>query len=411
MGLLILLSFLLEVGVLLYLEVKAWNTLYTPLVFLMLPYVVVLLITVCVSGHFGFVEFNYSSIIYWSAGLLLFAVPSYLLGFLMQKNGRPVSAPIRNEDYSNILLLLSVLVCLAFLYRFKQTLGSSSAMMGSDDFGEDFDGHGFWAHLSKFYTPLLVIGIYYVGKERKWLWIVIILLLFFSFLHQVKGWIIIPCIAGLSMRLYSGKTRLTMKFLLLLLLGAVAVFLISYLMSFVLGNGSEMGFYMVEFILRHFAHYLTSGVLGFSMDLSLGMPDAGPTQILFNQLSNIVNLLSGEKELTSAVNGVQLFSGINYTNVRTFFGTIAIYCSNPIRFVLVTLFLSLVSYLLKILTVRNNSIYANVIYFYQCSLLAMGWFEYYFFHLDAIEVPAMAAIIGLLVFLLSGRNSINTVQI
>ena len=45
---LILLTFLLEVAVLLYIELKAWKTLYTPLIFLMLPYTVILLISISI---------------------------------------------------------------------------------------------------------------------------------------------------------------------------------------------------------------------------------------------------------------------------------------------------------------------------------------------------------------------------
>ena len=79
---LILVSFLIEVAVLLYLELKAWKSLYTPLNFLMLPYVIVLLISIAISGNFGFVDFYYPSILLWSVGLLIFAVPSYTFAFI-----------------------------------------------------------------------------------------------------------------------------------------------------------------------------------------------------------------------------------------------------------------------------------------------------------------------------------------
>ena len=98
MGLLILLTLLIEVGVLLYLEVKAWHTLYTPLTFLMLPYVAVLLLTVAVAGRWGIVEFYYPSVVYWNVGLLLFAIPSYVMGFALQKHGKPVIKQINKAS-------------------------------------------------------------------------------------------------------------------------------------------------------------------------------------------------------------------------------------------------------------------------------------------------------------------------
>ena len=59
-------------------------------------------------------------------------------------------------------------------------------------------------------------------------------------------------------------------------------------------------------------------------------------------------------------------------------------------------------YLLKIAVMRINSIYLNMVYFFECSLFAMGWFEFYFFHLDVIEVPALIGCIYLLVRLFGG---------
>lgn len=399
MGLLILISLLIEVGVLFYLEKKAWNTLYTPLNFLMLPYVVILLLTIVVAGKWGIVDFYYPSIIYWNVGLLLFAIPSLALGFTMQKNGRTVYRPIdERSGMSHVIVILTVVMCLAFMYRLKQTLGSSSASLGSDEFGMDFDGHGLWAHLSKFILPLLILCIYYVDRTRRWLWIFILLLVFITFLHQVKGWVIIPCVAGLAMRLYSGKTRLSLKLVLFVLLGAVSVFFISYIFSLVVGGEASMGGMIMELIMRIFAHYVTSGTLGFSIDVAAGMPDKGDMQVLFAQFVNIINLLTGNNEIISQVNSLYVYTGLNYTNVRTMFGTIAVY-TDPAQFAFVTLLLSSTLYLLRIIAVRFDNVFVNVIYFYQCALLAMGWFEYYFFHLDAIEVPVMTIIVMTIVMI------------
>ena len=405
MGWLILLTLLIEVGVLLYLEVKAWHTLYTPLNFLMLPYVAILLLTVLVSGKWGIVDFYYPSIVYWIVGLFLFAIPSYSMGLVLQKKDKPIIRPINDGDeLSNVVIALAVIMCLAFLYRLKQTLGSSSATFGTDEFGMDYDGHGLWAHLSKFNLPLLILCIYYADRRKWWLWIIIITLIFITFVHQVKGWVIIPCVTGLAMRLYSGKTHLTARFLFFLALGAVAVFLVSYILSLVVGGNAMLGGAILEFILRHFVHYLTSGVLGFSMDLAAGMPDKGNIEVLFAQFVNLINVMTGSDEIISQVNGVFFHTGLNNTNVRTFFGTIAVY-TNPAQFVFVTLLWSSVLYSLKLLTIRFRSVYSNTIYFFECAMLSMGWFEYYFFHLDVIEVPVMTLIVMTVVALTDNKTA------
>ena len=70
-----LIAILLESALLLYLECKIWKTLYTPFNFLMLPYLIVLLITIFLAGKLGFVEFYYPSIFIWNVGLLIFFLP------------------------------------------------------------------------------------------------------------------------------------------------------------------------------------------------------------------------------------------------------------------------------------------------------------------------------------------------
>ena len=82
-----LLTFLLEVAVLLYCEFKAWKSLYTPITFLILPYVVILALTIVISGRYGFVEFYYPSMMLWIVGLLIFSIPSIVLAYLMQCSG------------------------------------------------------------------------------------------------------------------------------------------------------------------------------------------------------------------------------------------------------------------------------------------------------------------------------------
>ena len=47
-------------------------------------------------------------------------------------------------------------------------------------------------------------------------------------------------------------------------------------------------------------------------------------------------------------------------------------------------------YFWKMLSVMTRNIYIHSILFYYIGLMAMGWFEFYLFHLSAIEVPLIA---------------------
>lgn len=391
---LILISFFLEVAVLFYLELKAWGTLYTPLNFLMLPFAFNLLVTLFAVSTYDFVSIYYPSILIWNVGLLFFSIPSIALGYVMRRYHMTGNVTIREEHFPKVMLYLGYFIVFLLIYRLYSVIKSSVEPLGSEDFGVVYCGTGLWGHLRLSTLPILIMAIYYVDKRNRILWPLILLILFINFMYQVKGWVIIPSIAGLAMRLYSGKLKLNMRFFLYVIGGALLVFLITYVIIPILGNDGMVTLELLEFVLGHFFHYLTSGILGLSIDAVRGFPDSGSFEMVLAPFINIGNQLIGSDELLSPVNPYYYNSGITLTNVRTLFGTLYIY-SNFIQFAAYTLVLSSIMYGLRLVSLKCNSVYLYVVYFFECSLLFMGWFEFYFFHLAAIEIPIVTLLLML----------------
>lgn len=390
----IVLILLMEVSCLTYLEYRAWHTFYTPLCALMLPYVGVLLITIAIAGDYGFVRFNYESIYVWIAGLPLFAIPSFGFATLLRHYKQPVVSPIDDDERGmpRILIVFGIILALALLLKLYQTLSHGFYLFGTEDFAEEFSGHGIWAHLRGMLIPILILLLYYVRKKDILLWLLITLMLVIQFSYMVKGAIIITVVSALLMRLYAGKTRLNLWLVLGVMAGAIVVFYMIYMVIPLLGNDGEANMNLVEFIARHILHYFTSGTLGWSYDLDQGIPDRNDFSYIVAPLTNIYHTLSGQ-ELISAVNPIYWNTGITYTNVRTFFGTLCIY-STPLSFATYTLMASTFIYFWKLLGVMTRNVFIHAILFYYCGLLAMGWFEFYLFHLSAIEVPIIALFYG-----------------
>lgn len=397
---LILSSFLAEVAVLMYIEHKIWRTLYTPLIFLMIPYTAVLGITLCVADSgFGFVAFYYPSIIIWNVGLLIFAIPSYTIGLLINKKGYRCNAPVQEEKMPKSMVYTAFLFSLLFLWHLKGSIGSSTQALGSDEFGEEFSGYGIWGHLRMVTIPLLMMSIYYVNRKNLWLAFPIITFVVVSVLNQVKGWTIIPCLAALSIRLYTGKTRLSTKFVLYIVLGGFLTFFTFYAMSILVVQERGVSDDFMQFIFGHFFHYLTSGTLGWSMDVKRGIPDDGGSfETIIAQFVNLSKAVMGDKELVSPVNPLYYNTGLTLTNVRTFFGTIYIN-TDLILFTLYVFSISTMMYGLKLLTIKYNNIFIYCIYFFYCSLLFMGWFDLYFSNLTIVEIP-------IILLLLLGVNTL-----
>ncbi len=390
---LILLSFLLEVAVLFYLEMKAWRTLYTPLVFLMLPYTIILIISIAISGNFGFVDFYYPSILIWSVGLLLFALPSYALSYVLQKHNRPLNSSMAEAEMPKLIVYIAIFLILLFVWRFRSVNGAFP--IGSRDFGDALCGKGIWGHLRQLSLPILMMSIYFVDRQRWWLWLIIIPILIIAVLYQILGWLIIPCLVGIMLRLYTGKTKLKLSLMIYVVVGVAIVFLGSYIISLVLVEENDLDNEVLSFIFRNFIHYLTSGTLGLSVDMELGYPDAGDFEIVIAQVVNIANAISGSDELIKPLNPLYYHTGFNYTNVRTFFGTVLIN-ADYVTFAVFVLFVSSAMYLLKVATIRFNNIYVYTAYFFECGLLFMGWFDSYFASLSVIEIPILSLVLMLL---------------
>ena len=391
----ILLILLMEVTVLTVLEYRAWGSFYTPLCVLMLPYTFVLLVTICIAGNFGYVPFNYDSIWVWVYGLPLFALPSFAFASLM----RNVECGKWNENtpqkFPQSLLLIGGVVILLLFVKLYTTLSAGFFIFGTDDFADEFSGHGLWAHIRTLLIPLLILMLYQVGKGCRWLWIPIILMLTLQFVNMVKGTIVIPIFAALLMRLYTGKTKMNLKLILIVIGLAVLVFFLIYIVIPIMGNGSEADMKLVQFVGEHIVHYFTSGTMGWSFDIDQNMPDRKDFEYIVAPIVNIVHSIRGE-ELISVVNRHYWCTGTDITtltNVRTFFGTLYIY-SDAWQFITYTLGLSTFIYAWKAAALIKRNIYINIILFYYCGLLMMGWFEFYFFHLDAIEIPLITLFYG-----------------
>lgn len=409
MGFLYVLSILIEIGVLFYLERKAWGTLLTPLNFVMLPYLAVLLVSIAISGKFDFVEFYYPSILIWNVGLLLFALPSYALAGFAHKHDYAVDrVGVREEPMPQLFFWIGVLLTMLFAYRLMSTVRSSQFIIGSDEFAEEFAGFGFWGHLKRFCSVMLMLYIYYLNKHQRWLWFFIIAMMVVNVINMVKGTMIIPPVVGVMLRLASGKMKINARFVTILLISSVAVFFVTFLLAIVVVNKMEVNDKVILYIFQRFVHYFSSGTLGLSVDMQLGFPDRGAFDVIWTPFINIYNQIAGDGEVLSPVNPTFHFTGISLTNVRTVFGTLFIY-TNYVQFALYTIGLSAMCYTLKMLTIKFDNLFTNTIFYYFCALLAMGWFEFYFFHLDIIEIPAMLIMLQLIDWALVGKKVDNGV--
>ncbi|MCQ2059674.1 MAG: oligosaccharide repeat unit polymerase [Bacteroidaceae bacterium] len=398
---LILFSFIAEVSLLLYLEKKTWNSLSTPLIILAIPYCVILALSLAVSGHGEVAQFNYITILIWSAGLFIFALPSFVIGYTVKRKGFEPDAGIdfKVSYYDRMPIIIEIMgwvLVLLFAYRLKSMIASSYNMIGSDDFANEFAQNGLWGHLFRFIIAINTLLVYYVDKKH-WRYIVLLVLMIaICLVYQSKSWLILPIMAGFFMRVFTGKTKLNVKFLVWILILASSFFFITYLIALSFAGDDIFGENVYEYLGNHIVHYFTSGVLGLSVDLSRGFPDRIGPELVYTQFLNIFKVLGidSDSQLLSAFNPYyfNLGFGANVdSNVRTIFGTL--FLNLPIiQFVLYILVLSTLFYLSRLIFWKGsmfNNVYTCAAYGFWCSLLFMGWFEIFFQHLATFEIPVI----------------------
>ncbi|MBD5261927.1 MAG: hypothetical protein HDS38_07355 [Bacteroides sp.] len=403
-GLVLILGFYIEVYLIYKIEKNNWGTIYTPINLLMLPYAFLIPIAIIsFSVNDGYC-FYYPSLLIWMIGLLVFEIPSVILSaFIIKKNTISYDKiNLSSSLYSKYLRLNIVLVGL-FFFRFLQ-LYKSGIPVGSDEFGEAFATYGLWGHLNLILMIFNIGNIILLGSRQKSDNYLLILLIIagsaISFLNQVKGWMLIPLIGGIIVRLRSGQLKLSPKIVLFICtLGSLFFFLSYYIALVVLGNNSDTSWFW-EFIRDHFIFYLTSGVNGLAEYCRLYMFSSAD---LVNAVSNIcypINMVVERLlniKTTSVTSYAYSYLDIAYgeSNVRTFFGDYYILGGISGGIILV-LFNSLICYSILLFTKINKSLFLYIAYGFVSGILTMGWFSSYTQLLNTYEVPIFCFVLYLI---------------
>lgn len=388
----ILLAFLCEVVFLGVLEKKMWGTIYTPLNIVMLPTALIVCISVWIVNAFDLYPFYAPSLFVWMEGLLFFAIPSILFRKFTDGNVRVSEIDIPELPAPKILFAAGMVVCLLFLFHIRSAISSTTSVIGSDQFADEVSTHGFWGHLFSLVLFSNIVSSLYMSKKRWYFAILLILGLVVCVINQVKSWVLIPLFAGVLLNIFTNRLHLSWRLIFFVVLGGSCFFFLSYYLSLVVSVDKELTDNVLVFISHNFLHYVTSGVLGFSMDMELGIVETPDVGYLFVTFVNIYNAIVGNP-MQSAVNPA--FLGTTWptlgTNVRTLMGTAYVF-SSPWLFPIIILLVSSAAYLIRVKLIRTKSLSWLLVDAWMCAILAMAWFDWDFFHLRVYEVFILCGI-------------------
>lgn len=397
-------GFLLEVFLLYKLERRMWGTLYTPVILMMLPYTGLLLLAIVSLEFVPNHEFYYPSILVWSLGLLCFEIPSIVLAKFYgssRKIGeipkKGLMIPIRYQ-IGRKYLYFNGFLCLLFILRFLQ-LRASGLPVGSDEFGEQFATNGLWGHLNLMLIALTISNILLLDRKKKYnryLLLFVIIGISVSFLNQVKGWVLIPVLGGVVLRLKNHLLQLKFRLVALVCLTGTFFFFMSYYVLLVLTRDTQDTSFFLPFFLQHFIFYLTSGILGFSEAC------INHTFITGDLVSAVSNFFYPVKAVTEILtgglppqsHGVFLDTGFGESNVRTFFGDMYMR-GGIIGGIFLSIFNGTVCYSALWLSKVKHALFIDAMYGFISGILLMSWFSSYTHLFNTYEVPIICIILYL----------------
>lgn len=423
----LLFALLAEVVLLLALEKKVWGTLYTPFAFLSVPYVLVLVLTVMVAGHFDLVDFYFPSLLPWLAGLPVFALAGHVVRFagnrwFCEGNAEKKAEEANREDMKKRFLLsaesempafwlgvLSLLVVLPLSARVGMMLVSpqDGCGIGTDCFGFAFAGRGFWGHLLVSGMALEVFMLsrlprpfagWNAGRMLNAAFAgLFLMLLFLLLVYQVKSWVMLPLLAGFLVPLLAYR-RLKLSHVVGVLIAGTGFFFLSYIVLYFAGDSlfpeaNTFGMQLKE-ISGLFLHYLTSGTLGLSLDMQQGIVEQMNNQYILTPFYNIWNFFAGQP----AVSGYSpefIHTGLNYTNIRTFFGSVFVYMGWGGLLSYAFVFGLMVYVFFGIWRCRRTWLSA-CLYAWWLAVLLVAWFDIYTQLLNTWEIPFWLLVFGLL---------------
>ncbi|MBD5388595.1 hypothetical protein HDR68_04305 [bacterium] len=412
----------LEVLLLAFAERKLWNTWFTPLNCLSVPYAVVLAICLCVDGNMGFVPFYYPSVWVWVVGLAVFFVPSCIFGLLLRrKNRNDREAPTAREFTLSpltfrILEYITWGILVLFTFWFFYLAYAKDLIPGGEFFAQAWAEHGFFGHLFTVLMGLNIFWVFAADKAHKRYWLYVLGFFGVALLYLVKCWFLVPMAGGLLLRLLIGKTKFGIKVILVSVFTGFAFFFASYWMCMYVASAekgvptqrkkqTEYKAEVSSYIGKHAVTYIVAGVYGLSEDLAQNiLEDRKPAKI-YTPMVNICKVF-GDKNYVSNINDqfVQITTHDSESNVRSFFGSLYVYLGAGHSMAYAFVFSSLV-YLLFAFARKRRNILAMVIIGWIMGCLLMGWFDIYTTSLNFILIPYYLIVIFGLCFLWKKINS------
>jgi oligosaccharide repeat unit polymerase len=378
---------------------KRFGTWITPFNVLGFPYTIVVLLAYFVSESLGFVSIFLPSVFIWMGGLFLVWTSGQFLAWAVidlrmgQRKIRESSLASVNEHSARRVAMRAALVAVAIV-AFGTFLALKSvggwAQVGTPDFKAAYS-RGILGHAVIWSCLLGIVLIGTCHRKNRLLMALVAIILVVVVLGQVKGRVLHLVIGGLFFRFMGGKIRLSFAKVLTLLMSTCIIFSLGYIFAMLaLDSGALLKGDTYSFLSTHYLYYLLSGPLSFGEALRGRIAEVGGDwHSIFAPFINLyrVTLKAGALIPIGSSHDKGMIiddSGVG-DNVYTFFGTLYLYLGAG-GAAIYSIIIGLSCYAILVFAQLKRNAWLTALYCYIVANLAVGFFEFYFWHLDCYEL-------------------------
>ena len=289
------------------------------------------------------------------------------------------------EDYPSKVVLLISFVTILFMVIKMRAIGISD-IIEDEDSAALFGSGGLSGHIL---VLQVFLATHLIGRKfTKLSFLVVVGLVFCLFIYNVKAWVIIPFLLGWFIRRDLMGMKVNPLVLLLVPVGSLAVFIVSYMMT--LGWELEN----MNYIWAHFCKYVYAGIGGMNEALAQSYP-IGRAPLY--GLPSFIRLFFPVNIVTPSEYGYVVINDLNgeYTNVFSLFG--GAYLFNGLMMgTLYILIIAVISYQLYRKRLKTDNYWYYLSYYFWSSGLILSFFGNYYTLLNVWELTAEAFIVGML---------------
>lgn len=386
MNLLLIILFLIVVILALKREKKVMGAPSSPLLLVVSSNLAILVLYFLTAKPLGFHALILPTVVILLYGCFIFSIVSLFVisGAARYKQSHNQVTLQYVDDYPNKGLIIIAFITVFYMLLRMTTIGISN-IIEDEESAELFGAGGLSGHILVFQV---LLATHLIGRKMTIPSLLAICgLIFCLFIYNVKAWVIIPFLLGWFIRRDLMGMKINPIVLLLVPVGAFAIFVVSYMMT--LGWDAEN----MNYIWAHFCKYLFAGVGGLNESLSQHFPIG---QSVFYGTPSFIRLFIPINIITPSQYDFVVINDLNgeYTNVFSLFG--GAYLFNGLFWGSMYIFIiAVISYLLykKRLKTRNYWFYLS--YYFWSAGLILSFFGNYYTLLNVWELTAEAFLIGI----------------